>query len=82
MKLTLKKMAVAESQQMGALLIGVEKVTYLTNRCKVYETIYLHDKQSGQAGMYQGAQFDSLSAGGTIRLWRLGRILRASAAVS
>jgi ankyrin repeat domain-containing protein 50 len=49
MKLTLKKMAVAESQQMGALLIGVEKVTYLTNRCKVYETIYLHDKQSGQA---------------------------------
>jgi len=49
MKLTFKKMAVAESQQMGALLIGVEKVTYLTSRCKIYEILYLHNKQSGQA---------------------------------
>jgi hypothetical protein len=38
-------MAVAESQQMGALLIGAEKVTYLINRCKIYEILYLHDKQ-------------------------------------
>ena len=49
MKLILKKMTVAESQQMGALLIGVEKVTYLINRCKIYEILYLRDKRSGQA---------------------------------
>jgi ankyrin repeat domain-containing protein 50 len=42
-------MAVAESQQMGALLIGVEKVTYLASRCKIYEILYLYNKQSGQA---------------------------------
>jgi ankyrin repeat domain-containing protein 50 len=48
MTLTLKKIAVAESQQMGALLIGVEKATYLTNRCKIYEILYLHGKRSGQ----------------------------------
>jgi hypothetical protein len=47
MKPTLEEMAVAESQQMGALLIGVEKVTYLISRCKIYEILYLHDKQSG-----------------------------------
>jgi ankyrin repeat domain-containing protein 50 len=49
MKLILEKMTVAESQQMGALLIGVEKVTYLINRCKIYEILYLRDKRSGQA---------------------------------
>ena len=49
MKLILKQMTVAESQQMGALLIGVEKVTYLINRCKIYEILYLRDKRSGQA---------------------------------
>jgi hypothetical protein len=42
-------MAVAESQQMGTLLIGVEKVTYLTNRCRIYEILYLHDGQSEEA---------------------------------
>lgn len=46
MELTLEEMAVAESQQMGALLIGVEKVTYLINRCKIYEILYLHGEQS------------------------------------
>src|SRR5439155_20645018 len=51
MKLTLKKMAVVESQQMGALLIGVEKVTYLINRCKIYEILYLRGEQPGQAVM-------------------------------
>jgi hypothetical protein len=48
MRLTLKKMTVAESQQMGALLIGVEKVTYLINRCKIYEILCLRDNQFGQ----------------------------------
>jgi hypothetical protein len=41
-----EKTAVAESQQMGALLIGIEKVTYLLNRCKVYEILYLNDRQA------------------------------------
>ena len=36
---------------MGALLIGVEKVAYLINRCKIYETLYLPNKQFGQAGI-------------------------------
>jgi hypothetical protein len=45
-ELTFEEMAVSESQQMGALLIGVEKVTYLISRCKIYEFLYLHDKQS------------------------------------
>src|SRR5271163_2106155 len=44
-----KKMAVAERQQMGALLIGVERVTYLISRCRIYENLYLYSKQSGQA---------------------------------
>jgi hypothetical protein len=41
-----EEVAIAESQQMGALLVGVEKVTYLINRCKIYEILYLQDKQS------------------------------------
>jgi hypothetical protein len=28
--------------------------------------------QKGTSGLYQEAQFEGLSAGGTIRLWRLG----------
>jgi ankyrin repeat domain-containing protein 50 len=31
---------VEEHQQMGALLMSVEKITYLTNRCTVYEILY------------------------------------------
>lgn len=29
-----------EHEQMGALLVSVEKVTYLTNRCTIYEILY------------------------------------------
>ncbi|PGH08637.1 hypothetical protein GX51_01157 [Blastomyces parvus] len=32
--------AVAESEQMGALLVAVETVTYLVGRCTVYESLY------------------------------------------
>ncbi|OJD14083.1 hypothetical protein AJ78_05529, partial [Emergomyces pasteurianus Ep9510] len=32
--------AVAESEQMGALLVAVERVTYLVGRCAVYESLY------------------------------------------
>lgn len=35
------KIAVVESQQMGAILIGVEKVAYLIDRCGLYEILYL-----------------------------------------
>ena len=31
---------------MGALLTGVERVTYLINRCKIYELLYLREKVS------------------------------------
>jgi hypothetical protein len=34
------KMATAEQEQMGALLMAVEKVTFLTNRCAIYEWLY------------------------------------------
>ena len=40
-RLTVKQMPVAESQQMGALLIGVEKMTPLIGRCQIYEALYL-----------------------------------------
>jgi hypothetical protein len=36
----LSKAAVEERDQMGALLVSVEKVTYLTNRCTIYEILY------------------------------------------
>jgi hypothetical protein len=29
--------AIAEEKQMGALLVGVEKVAHLVSRCSVYE---------------------------------------------
>jgi ankyrin repeat domain-containing protein 50 len=39
--LTYSKVAVSESQQMGFLLIGLDKVLYLINRCTIYEILYL-----------------------------------------
>lgn len=39
-------MTVSESQQMGALLTGVEKITPLIGRCQIYETLYLKNDQS------------------------------------
>lgn len=44
----IKQMTVAESQQMGALLTGVEKVTSLIARCQIYEALYLEKEQSEQ----------------------------------
>ena len=41
-------MSVTESQQMGALLTGVEKITSLIGRCQIYEILYLGDQQSEQ----------------------------------
>jgi hypothetical protein len=36
----LAKTVVAESQQMGALLVGLGTVTNLINRCKIYKILY------------------------------------------
>ena len=41
-------MTVAESQQMGALLTGVEKTTSVIGRCHTYEALYLEKEQSEQ----------------------------------
>src|SRR5262245_47532407 len=34
---------------MGTLLLGLDRVLYIINRCKVYETLYLHDPLRGHA---------------------------------
>lgn len=47
--LTFAQAAVAESQQMGVLLLGVDKVAYLTDRCAIYETLYIRDSRPDQA---------------------------------
>lgn len=38
-----------EQEQMGSLLIATEKITYLTNRCIVYEAMYREDSTPEQA---------------------------------
>lgn len=42
------KIAVGESQQMGALLVGAEKVASLIDRCSVYEALYLRAEGTEQ----------------------------------
>ncbi|MCJ1397809.1 hypothetical protein MMC11_001005 [Xylographa trunciseda] len=42
----LLQIAIGESQQMGGLLIGAEKVASLINRCSVYELLYLNGEVS------------------------------------
>ena len=38
-----------ENEQMGALLVTIEKFTYLTNRCTIYEILYRPGTTPGQA---------------------------------
>ncbi|TKA82405.1 hypothetical protein B0A49_00003 [Cryomyces minteri] len=38
----LLQIAVAGVEQIGALLVGADTITYLTNRCKIYEVLYLY----------------------------------------
>lgn len=45
----LAKTVVADSEQIGALLVGLDTMTNLINRCKIYEVLYLNDGQAGQA---------------------------------
>ncbi len=40
----------AEEKQMGALLVGVEKVTHITSRCHTYEALYRQELQ-GEAAL-------------------------------
>lgn len=47
--MTYAQSIVAESQQMGHLLVGTEKLTYLVCRCKIYETLYVYSTNTGQA---------------------------------
>jgi ankyrin repeat domain-containing protein 50 len=44
----LAKTVIAESQQMGALLVGLDALTNLINRCKIYEILYLNHGQAAQ----------------------------------
>ena len=46
-----QKLAVVEYQQMAALLMGLEKVTYLVNRCRIYEILHLQNKPSQPASL-------------------------------
>jgi ankyrin repeat domain-containing protein 50 len=48
-ELILVKTVVSESQQMGALFVGLDMMANLINRCKIYEILYLDDGQVGQA---------------------------------
>ncbi|KAK5636393.1 hypothetical protein RRF57_012105 [Xylaria bambusicola] len=41
--------AVGELEQMGALLVSIEKVTYLIRRCTVYEVLYGSETTPGEA---------------------------------
>ncbi|MCJ1271985.1 hypothetical protein MMC22_011891, partial [Lobaria immixta] len=83
---------VAESQQMGALLTGVEKITSLIARCQIYEALYL--KREGfqqaeweQAVMTLKSALVSLYAtmlrflGSAIRAYNQGAIIRTLSAI-
>ena len=52
-RLTFKKMIMAESQQMKALLDGVERMTCLINRCRIYEFLHLQHEQVEQEELKQ-----------------------------
>lgn len=42
-------MPASEREQMGILLVCTQKVTYLLNRCAIYEALYRKDGSVGQA---------------------------------
>ena len=45
LRLTFKQIAMVESQQMGALLTGVERISLLIGRCQIYEDLFLNVEQ-------------------------------------
>jgi ankyrin repeat domain-containing protein 50 len=44
--LTPEKIATSGKEQMGALLLGLNKVLYLIDRCRIYEILYIHRPQA------------------------------------
>jgi len=54
-KIMLVKTVVADSQQMGALLIGLDTITNFINRCRIYEILYLSDRHAEKAGQVSQA---------------------------
>ena len=82
----------AENQQMGALLTGVEKITSLIARCQIYEALYLKREQFEQeewerAVMTLKSALVSLYAtmlrflGSAIRAYNQGAIIRTLSAI-
>lgn len=45
LRLTFKQIAMVESQQMGALLTGVERISRLIGSCQIYEDLFLNVEQ-------------------------------------
>ena len=54
-------MAVAERDQMAILLTGVERLTNITSRCRIYEILYLDGIQSKESEGPIKPAFDHLS---------------------
>jgi hypothetical protein len=49
--LTHLQAAVVENEQMEALIVGLETITYLMNRCMIYETLHLDERQQETKAM-------------------------------
>jgi hypothetical protein len=43
--LTPEKVAISGNEQMGALLVGLDKILYLIDRCRIYEILYVRRPQ-------------------------------------
>lgn len=48
--LTPMQIAISGKEQMGALLLGLNKVLYLLDRCTIYEILYTYNSQPKDAG--------------------------------
>ncbi|KAF8537917.1 hypothetical protein BDD12DRAFT_911128 [Trichophaea hybrida] len=64
----LLQMAVAERDQMEVLLVGVERVTNIVSRCRIYEVLFLDGNQSDETEDSIKPVFENLKAA-LIRLY-------------
>jgi hypothetical protein len=48
--LTHLKVAISGKDETSALLLGLDKILYLINRCKIYEVLYMHRPQPNDDG--------------------------------
>lgn len=62
-----EQMAVAQSQQMGVLLIGVEKLTPLISRFQICKALHLQEQQSEQENWEQAVKTSNFSTRGFVR---------------